>query len=374
MSNPTQNSCTLICVTGLTPQVVTECFFALAHSDAPILAAEVVILSTARGATLAQQRLAPAFAAMCGQYGWPEPTIRVEVIGTPPLDDIRTDADNDALADALARLVSAATRRSELPLVACISGGRKSMSALLALTMALYARPQDRIAHVLVNEPFETLPEFYFPTLPASDFILRDGTTISTAKAQLSLAFTPFPSFRMSLFEANEAGGASFQRAVRNAQIVLRPAQLEVCLKPLSIVLESVVLPLTGQPLAVFAWLAWRTAQRMPAVASREFIEQPHALLTELRPFLVENTSPLSLDQQRFDALWQRASNAGDLNTWYSEKLARIREALRRLGGPFLSKYGPQTANGFAKLPLPIDPECIFGCNTEVLGKLAIAG
>jgi CRISPR-associated protein (TIGR02584 family) len=349
--------CNLLCVTGLTPQVVSECFFALAQAGQ--LANKVLVLSTSKGAEIAAEKLPKVFDQMCAQYGWPMPELEIETVGVPALCDIRSDGDNRTLANKLVYLVGRYTQRGELPLVACISGGRKSMSALLALSMALYARPEDRIAHVLVDEAFETHPDFYYPEKPPRLLRMRDGRELSSDTAAINLAFTPFPSFRSSLFEAAEPGGADFARAVRNAQTATASTQVVVDLDPVRVQLEGVPVPLMGQPLAVLAWLCWRTAKKQPAVASREFIQRPHALLNELRPFLLGSEGRDSLAQERFDLLWRRASFDGDLNLWYAEKLSRIREGLRRMGGAFLHKYDPQSPMRVDPTPLRVPPTSV---------------
>jgi CRISPR-associated protein (TIGR02584 family) len=44
-----------------------------------------------------------------------------------------------------------------------IAGGRKSMGFFAGYAFSLFGRTQDRLSHVLVNDPFESFPDFYFP-------------------------------------------------------------------------------------------------------------------------------------------------------------------------------------------------------------------
>ena len=82
------------------------------------------------------------------------------------LEDIRTPEDNQAAADLVLDEVRRITFNDDTRLVASLAGGRKTMGALLYAALSLLGRPQDRLTHVLVNEPFDDprlAPRFYFP-------------------------------------------------------------------------------------------------------------------------------------------------------------------------------------------------------------------
>jgi hypothetical protein len=79
------------------------------------------------------------------------------------LDDLRSPADNEAAADFLLEQVRTIVENPDTRLVASLAGGRKTMGAILYAALTLVAREDDRITHVLVKEPFETLREFWYP-------------------------------------------------------------------------------------------------------------------------------------------------------------------------------------------------------------------
>jgi hypothetical protein len=58
--------------------------------------------------------------------------------------------------------------------------------------MTLVGRETDRLTHVLVNEPFETLREFWFPNQPGGLLTDRNGNSHDPTHAQVGLADVPF--------------------------------------------------------------------------------------------------------------------------------------------------------------------------------------
>jgi hypothetical protein len=108
-----------------------------------------------------------------------------------PLDDIRTAEDSRAAGERISRLVRDLAADSAIELHCSVAGGRKTMSALLATALQLHGRPGDRLYHVLVNEPFERIPEFYFPPRPPVRYRL-DGKPVDSRAARIELAEIPF--------------------------------------------------------------------------------------------------------------------------------------------------------------------------------------
>lgn len=162
----------LLCVTGLSPQIVTETLYALAHATPAFIPSEIHLLTTSEGARLAKAALLHAdggqFHALLADYpGIGRPAFdegSIQVITGPdgqPLADIRTPEENAAAADCITALVAGLTRDEHAALHVSIAGGRKTMGFYLGYAFSLYARPQDRLSHVLVSSPFENHPEFF---------------------------------------------------------------------------------------------------------------------------------------------------------------------------------------------------------------------
>ncbi len=147
------------------------------------------------------------------------------------LRDIITHEDNTAVANAIMERVRTLAADPDCVIHASIAGGRKTMGVALALAMSLFGRKQDELSHVLVNPPFESHPEFFYP--PRSPRILLTGSPprqhpVSTEKAQISLAEIPFLRLRGLLDPSLLADAASWQELIRRAQETLQPPHLEI--------------------------------------------------------------------------------------------------------------------------------------------------
>ena len=173
----------LLATVGTSPAVLTETVWALSHpakkGEEDIVPDEVVVVTTKKGKDLVLKTL-------FGQDGaWRRMVAALKKEGKPvdgrlvfgegsvkilsdrrmaPLDDIRTTEDNEAAADFLLREVESWAKH-DTRILASIAGGRKTMGSLLLSCMILRARTQDRVLHVLVNEPFDgpLAPPFFFP-------------------------------------------------------------------------------------------------------------------------------------------------------------------------------------------------------------------
>ncbi|MCZ7641236.1 MAG: CRISPR-associated ring nuclease Csm6 [Verrucomicrobia bacterium] len=184
----------LLAVTGMSPAVLTETVWALAHEPEPVIPSRVIVLTTASGRDALVARLFaphPAFAgrspwdtlreALAGEghdlrgrlrFGTTPDDIRVITAVDPAtgrsreLDDLRSPADNEAAANFLLEQVRTVVENPDTGLVASLAGGRKTMGALLYACLTLVGRETDRLTHVLVNEPFETSRDFFFPGQP----------------------------------------------------------------------------------------------------------------------------------------------------------------------------------------------------------------
>ncbi|MFN3630601.1 MAG: CRISPR-associated ring nuclease Csm6, partial [Casimicrobiaceae bacterium] len=194
----------LLCVTGLSPQIVTETLYALATRTPAWVPDEIHLITTLRGQQNAQLRLLSEepgwFARLLRDYRLPPIDFgpsRIHVIQDRDgraLEDIRDDQDNDCAANTIANLVRQLTQQPQTELHASIAGGRKTMGYLLGAAMSLYGRPQDRLSHVLVAPQFESHPEFFYPT-PYSRVITAlgpGGDALDCRNAAVWLGDIPF--------------------------------------------------------------------------------------------------------------------------------------------------------------------------------------
>ncbi|HXG67498.1 MAG TPA: CRISPR-associated ring nuclease Csm6 [Blastocatellia bacterium] len=224
----------LLCVAGVTPQIITETLYALTQNQGERVDEIRVITTLAGRDCILRELLAPRrgrFFTLCRDYGLAPRQIRfdettITLLRTADgrtLEDIRTPEDNEHAANQIADIVRELTRDPDARLHASVAGGRKTMSVYLAAAMQLFGRAQDRLSHVLVSEEFESHPEFYYkPPRPRRLAIRnRQGKLVkrlSTAQAEIYLADIPFIRLRGALSDWLKDGGQTYGDFVRRAQ------------------------------------------------------------------------------------------------------------------------------------------------------------
>lgn len=263
----------LLCVTGLTPQVVTETVYALlrevadgAESHVP---ERIEVITTTEG----RRRIALSlfshhggqgyFDKLCEHYGLARGAITfdescVHVIENKhgdPLADIVDSNDNARAADLINHRIRELTQDPGIRLHVSIAGGRKTMGFYAGYALSLYARPQDRLSHVLVNPPFESHPEFFYPPPNPRTLVLKDrNDRVSTAEAQVQLASIPFVRLRDELGSTLLYDKLSFNEAVERAQQVLERPELIIDITQRRVWLQQRPVDLS---VTHFIWLTW---------------------------------------------------------------------------------------------------------------------
>lgn len=272
----------LLAVTGLSPQIVTETLFALATAVSPsFIPTEVHLLTTATGKDLARTALlhrdGGQFHALLADYpqiGRPAfDEKNIHVIAGPdgePLSDIRSPDENAAAADAITSLVATLTRDKTASLHVSIAGGRKTMGFYLGYAFSLYARPQDRLSHVLVSAPFESHPEFFFPPAKPRRLSTRDNRHIDTAEAIVTLAEIPIVRLRHGLPPDLQDGRASFIETVAALQESLDPPRLAINLVDRTVQCGRHKITFPPALIAWFAYWAQAVLSHKPMQSWRE--------------------------------------------------------------------------------------------------------
>ncbi len=241
----------LLAVTGMSPAVLTETVWALAHETPPLIPNRVLVITTVSGRRAIEKELLLALPELSGGTRWqalreelllssethsgaePGPRLILEparVITVPDprtgraelLEDLRTPAQNEAAANFILEEVRRIVENRDTRLIASLAGGRKTMGALLYAAMTLLGRETDRLTHVLVNEPFEDArlrPRFYYQ--PSRPIVHRLATSeseppreFSSASARVELADVPFVPLRNRFAEIAELPG-SFHALVK---------------------------------------------------------------------------------------------------------------------------------------------------------------
>jgi len=200
----------LLAVAGLSPQVITETLFALHQQGKRI--DEIHVITTRKGKELLYAQVLPTsdgkYARYMVEYGMDPPSIifNHETIYTvldehgSEADDILTQEHNELLLKKCLDITYALTNREDTVVFFSIAGGRKTMSSCLMTAAQFYARPLDRIYHVMVSPEFENCREFFYPPKVSIPIELRDENGKIYYKeshhAQVHLVPVPFVSAR----------------------------------------------------------------------------------------------------------------------------------------------------------------------------------
>ena len=351
-----QPSTILLAVTGMSPAILTETIWALAHEAEPVLPARVIVLTTVEGRRQVTEQLLGRSPRFGGLSPWEalraalaaegfDLTDRLRFGSTPDdirvftatdggnlsreLPDIRTPSDNEAAADFLLEQVRGIVENPDTRLVASLAGGRKTMGALLYACLTLAGRETDRLTHVLVNEPFEALREFWFPGQPGGAIAARAGTAHAPGEARVDLADVPFVPLR-NLFQ-RELGrkAGTFSRLVESCRQNIRQRAAEAL--RLTVETTRTEIEINGERVKlaptehlVLLFLALRAKQGEPAFAAYK------DAVDDLNAFRAQQ-----VQEQKSSADWRHADSLRAL--WEEREITKavsgLREKLRRRGG-----------------------------------------
>jgi CRISPR-associated protein (TIGR02584 family) len=355
---------TLLAVTGLTPQVVTESLYALAVRRVPaFVPTELELVTTAEGAERARLSLLSTepgwFARLRSDYDLPPIAFganRIHVLRDAdgrPLADIRQPTDNERAADLVTERVRALTADPDRALHVSIAGGRKTMGYYLGYALSLFGRPQDRLSHVLVAEPFESSWDFFYPTPYSRVITTRENKLADTAEAEVTLAEIPFVSLRDGLPERLLKGQASFGQTVAAARRALEPPTLTFDFAERRVRAGGEWLPLAPADLAFYALVARRRKAGLPG-ARWDTGGLAKAYLVEYSRIVGE----MSGDFERAEASLARGMSEG----YFDQRKSRTNGALKAaLGLPLAAPYlirgeGARPRTSYA---LRVDPDAI---------------
>ncbi|MDY5107157.1 MAG: CRISPR-associated ring nuclease Csm6 [Actinobacillus minor] len=241
----TYNKRILLSVTGMSPAVVTETLYALV-TEKGFIPTEIQVITTIQG----KNKLLSALLGVEGgrkerkgalaefiedygkQYGFSdihfdENCIHIiEDSSGEKLPDIRTPQENEFAADNIVKLVGSLCQDENSQLHVSIAGGRKTMGFFMGYALSLYGREQDSLSHVLVDEEFETLPNFYYRKPTSHLIINRDGKELDASKANIMLAEIPWVRLGLGVPEDLKHQVISYSESVKNAQELLKQSNI----------------------------------------------------------------------------------------------------------------------------------------------------
>ncbi len=172
----------LIATTGMSPAVLTETVWALAHEETPVIPDEITVITTISGKTKLEEQLfggtaiwedlrekilaqkATSDSRLCFDFSDIIVVRKKQGGHKIPLDNLSDASDHEAFADTIMDELWKHTSKPDTRVIASLAGGFKTMSALMLSTMQLLANPGDRITHVLVSGGLDKPDSnFFFP-------------------------------------------------------------------------------------------------------------------------------------------------------------------------------------------------------------------
>ncbi len=338
----------LIAVTGLSPQVVTETVYALAHDRAqPWIPDAIHVITTRTGAVNLRLNLLAAntgwFHRLRADYQLPpirftESDIHVvtDATGTP-LDDIRTQEDNTAAADFITEHLRLLTANPNTELHVSLAGGRKTMGYYVGYALSLLGRVNDRLSHVLISAPFENQREFYYPTPydhPVHVQQSGKNTTVNARDAVVELAEIPFVPLRHGLPADLLAGKTSFRQAVDAARVSLGPAELTLDVRRCTVVAAGKTFKIPPAQFAMLALFAWRAQQGKPPLRAPKKDSRDQTWSRQVLEDLQSAFGQALIPDRTHDALHKGAD--GD---YFSQTLSKLHKVLNAALGTAAAPY-----------------------------------
>lgn len=218
----------LFLVTGMTPAIITETIWALAcdpqlEESERWIPDEVRVLSTEHGLNQIKSKLLDSGVFERFKHDYPliahtqlnaKHLHSINNAEGQALSDLKTPEDNEFAANSIHEYISQLTKNEDIALHVSIAGGRKTMGFYAGYALSIHGRAQDRMSHVLVDERFETIQDFFYPT-PVERFVKdRNGHSWDASKAQVWLAQIPFVRMMYAIKDRHQIKTASFTDTV----------------------------------------------------------------------------------------------------------------------------------------------------------------
>ncbi|GAL02430.1 CRISPR-associated protein NE0113 [Photobacterium aphoticum] len=271
----------LLCTTGASPQVVTETLYAL-FTQGKAYPDEMYVITTASAKAMLVEGLLTQghLQALYEEYGMPAVTFDeshiwlIEDEQGQPVFDAKGEEDQAYMANFITRKVAELTADANTAIHASIAGGRKTMAFYMGYAMSLLGREQDALSHVFVNDEFEFVPDFYFPT-QGDHWIAGKvpGMQLNTKEAVVTLAEIPFVRMRKKFEDdlISQIEEATFSKTVARMNAADQVTSVQWSNKALSLSVLGIDIKLTAKELALYQYIAQEPDKKV--LVDRAFIE-----------------------------------------------------------------------------------------------------
>ncbi|MFN0162412.1 MAG: CRISPR-associated ring nuclease Csm6 [Burkholderiales bacterium] len=253
----------LLIASGLSPQIVTETLFALAKAQQPFHPTEMFIATTRAGLREVETHLLDSGDDQLGKlrrdYNLPpikfgeRHVLCLRDMAGNALEDAHDDEAFGALGDTVMAKLAEWSRDEDCAVHVSLAGGRKTMGFMVGALLAMFARPQDRLSHVLVDQPFERIRTFFYPPPRETPVTIEtrpgEHSDFDLSKARVQLAEIPFIRFRTVLPNVllDHADNYPYREVIRRGQQSLEVPALAIDTAAFSILCGGHPLPLTDE-------------------------------------------------------------------------------------------------------------------------------
>ena len=192
----------LLISSGLSPQVITESLHYFNHSDNSIKIDEIHVITDSIGSDLIINNLfnGPGwYYKYLKEYGIQKQSIKFDLdtihvlkdSNGNPLEDLLTVSANSSAVTQIFAIVEKLTDPPNNRLITNVAGGRKTMSVIIGQAIQFYGKEKDLLTHVIIEDQFLRLKDFYYPPLKKTTRKINNKT-IDYRKIKIYLNELPF--------------------------------------------------------------------------------------------------------------------------------------------------------------------------------------
>ncbi|MGF1833320.1 CRISPR-associated ring nuclease Csm6 [Photobacterium sanguinicancri] len=273
----------LLSTTGASPQVLTETLYAI-HASGKPFPDEIYVITTRSTRQMLMNGLFRDghLNALKEEYQLPDFKFTedhiwlIEDDNGQPIDDAKSIIDQTYMADFITRKVYLLTQQDDVAIHASLAGGRKTMAFYFGYAMSLLGREQDTLSHVFVNDDFEFIRDFWYPTCQPKWIAGKHGQgEVDTSQAVVTLAEIPFVRMRQSVNPQliESMGNMSFSQTVATLNATHRDDLfISIHKKSKTLAVLGIDISLTAKELAFYIWLLLMGKQGL--VVDRDFEEK----------------------------------------------------------------------------------------------------
>lgn len=355
----------LFLVTGMTPQIITETVWALAcdpENEEKWIPDEIYVMSTEDGLNQIRKRLFEDGVFLQFQQDYPQlaqvqfSTDSLHAIKNQAgqvLTDLKTPEDNQLAGDSICSIIQDFTKDDNVSLHVSIAGGRKTMGFYAGYALSLYGRAQDRMSHVLVEDKFEPVNDFFYPT-PETHYVTnRDGKVLDAKEALVWLANVEFVRMKDAIKDKHQLKGEdSFSQVVNKINESFNDVVLKINLHKRTVQVNDkfLIKDLSPREFAMLHWFADRRKQglggivapRVNASSTKKISEDERLYLQKLtqdfKPYYeaFKNTDDIifDVDSKFFESVKSHLKSSLETNLGL-ELAAKIAIKQEKKGQPF---------------------------------------